>query len=573
LVLVSIGLGWVSARQFSPAPGRREVRFEIETPTTVERQAIALSPDGTQLVFVANAAGQRRLLIRALGSTSTRVLERSDDARYPFWSADGKSIGFFAQGKLKALDISSGTVRSLAEAPRGLGGTWNQTGIIVFAPTFGGPLQQVSAAGGPISPASRMSRSVVRQASPRFLPDGKHFLFYADGDDQERGVYVGQLDSMDATRVVTDADAAAVFLPPHALVYPRAGALVARHFDPIDRRVSGEPIQIAESVYFDPLQSASALSAATDGTLAFRPRSDAGLGVRLSWFDRSGREIERADSRTDAAANAFALSPDRQRVAIGRSQQRGIWLLDIARGIVEPFVRFGNQPVWARDGKRLAFAASKTSRFLDLYVASLDGNGSDELLLSTPQTKTASDWSPDGASLLFRSIDPVTRSDLWMLPLSGNRTPVLVLKTDADERDAMFSPDGRWIAYESDRTGRPEISLQPFGRPGPTMQISSGGGLQARWRGDGRELFYVREDDGRLMAVAVDNLASDNPVAHPPTALFTAPLAIGGPGLQQYTASPDGQRFLINVIRDRAAEAITVILNWQEELKQRVPTR
>jgi Tol biopolymer transport system component len=393
------------------------------------------------------------------------------------------------------------------------------------------------------------------------LPDGRHFLFYAEGSDTERGIHVGQLDDLNTQVVVNDADAAGVFMAPNALIYPRGGALVAQPFDPERRRVEGDPVQIAESVYVDPIQSVSALSAGT-GTLIYRPRSEAGIGARLSWFDRTGREGERVDSRADAAANSMALSPDEKRVAIGRGQQRGIWLLDIARGIIGPFVRLGNQAVWSPDGKRVAFASTKASRNLDLYVASIDGNGAEDPLVSTPQTKTASDWSPDGTMLLFRSIDPITRSDLWVVPVTRDLKPTVVLKTDADERDAMFSPDGRWIAYESDRTGRPEIFLQPFGRAGSAKQVSSGGGTQARWRHDGSELFYVRED-GELMAVGIAGLASDNPDARPPVPLFKVPVAIGGPALQQYTPSADGQYFLVNVVRERTAEPITVILNWK----------
>jgi Tol biopolymer transport system component len=251
-------------------------------------------------------------------------------------------------------------------------------------------------------------------------------------------------------------------------------------------------------------------------------------------------------------------------VAIGRGQQRGIWLMDVTRPVIEPLLALGNQPVWSRDGSQIAFAASKSSRLLDLYVARADGNGRDELLLSTAQTKTASDWSPSGDVLLFRSIDPISKSDLWALPMHGEHKPWVVLKTDADERDAQFSPDGQWIAYESDRSGRSEIFLQRFSKPGPARLISSGGGTQVRWRRDGREIFYIRED-GTLMVVAIENLSADpsvEPSVGTPAALFTIPVVAGGPGLQQYTPSPDGRRFLVNVNRERP-EPINVVLHWK----------
>jgi dipeptidyl aminopeptidase/acylaminoacyl peptidase len=559
LVLLALAAGFALPRRVTTELTPAEVRFEIETPRTNERPSLALSPDGTRIVFVANTPGVRQLWMRALNSTNARPIDRTEDARYPFWSPRGDALGFFAQGKLKILEVATGAVRVVADAPRGLGGSWSEAGVIVFAPTYGGPLHQITQTGGVSRPVTRMEGSIVRHASPFFLPDGRHFLFYADGNDKDRGVYVGQLDDLSARRVIGDADAAAVMTAGH-LLFPRGGALVAQPFDVTTQSVMGEPVQVADSIYADPLQSASALSAAPNGTFIYRARVDAGIGARLAWFDRVGRETDRIDQIADANANSVALSPDQKRVAIGRGQQRGIWLIDLARPIVEPFVPLGNQPIWSRDGRRIAFAASKPSRILDLYVAALDGNGRDELLLSTQQTKTASDWAPGDQMLLFRSIDPVTKSDLWALPMSGDRTPIIVLRTDADERDAQFSPDGQWMAYESDKTGRPEIYVQRFGSSGAAKQISTGGGTQVRWRSDGRELFYIRED-AMLMAVTIERL-TDDPIVRAPIPLFRAPVALGGPGLQQYTPSPNAEHFLVNVVRERP-EPIDVVLHWK----------
>jgi eukaryotic-like serine/threonine-protein kinase len=562
-VLLAIAAGYVVASRSNKTIEPGEVRFEIETPVTVERQSIALSPDGGRIVFVANSPGVRKLWIRALDSTSARPIDRTDDARYPFWSPKSDKVGFFAQGKLKVLTVSTGDIQVVINAPRGLGGTWNSDNVVVFAPTFGGPLQRTSLTGS-TSDVTKLSGSSVRHASPRFLPDGRHFLFYADGSDADRGVYIGQLNDPSARRVVQNADAAAEFATAGYLLYPRGGALVAQPFDPVGLRVTGDPVQVAESIDFDVQQSATALSAATNGTFIYRSRTDAGNGARLAWFDRDGRETERADRLADANANGFAVSHDQKRVAISRGLQRGIWLMDLARPMIEPLLAAGNQPVWSRDDSQIAFSAPKNSRILDLVVARADGNGSDDLLLATSQNKTASDWSPSGDVLLFRSIDPVSRSDLWAMPMHGEHKPWVVLKTDADERDAQFSPDGQWIVYESDRSGRSEIWLQRFGKPGPARMISSGGGTQVRWRKDGREIFYVRQD-GTLMVVAVENLPADpsvEPSVGTPSQLFPIPVLSGGPGLQQYTPSLDGQRFLVNVNRERP-EPISVVLHWK----------
>jgi Tol biopolymer transport system component len=362
--------------------------------------------------------------------------------------------------------------------------------------------------------------------------------------------------------VVQNADAAAEFATAGYLLYPREGALVAQPFDPVGLRVTGVPIQVAESIDVDGPQSATALSAATNGTFIYRSRADAGNGARLAWFQRDGREAERVDRLTDANANGFALSNDQKRVAISRGLQRGIWLMDLARPLIEPLLTGANQPVWSRDGSQIAFSGGN-SRNLDLYVARADGKGRDQLV-STSQPKTASDWSPSGDVLLFRSIDPVLRSDLWAISTHGDGKPWEVVRTEADERDAQFSPDGQWIAYESDRSGQSQIWLQPFGNSGPARMISSGGGTQVRWRSDGREIFYVRQD-GTLMVIAVEKLPTDpsiDPSVGTPTQLFPIPVLSGGPGLQQYTPSPDGQRFLVNVSRERP-EPINVVLYWK----------
>jgi dipeptidyl aminopeptidase/acylaminoacyl peptidase len=291
-------------------------------------------------------------------------------------------------------------------------------------------------------------------------------------------------------------------------------------------------------------------------------------GDRLAWFDRAGRELERLDSVEPAATNNFGLSPKGDSVALGRGGGGriggGIWLLDTTRRVISSFGRLGNFPIFSPDGTRIVYSAAKTTSSLDLFVATVSGGTDDVPLLVTRQSKQPTDWSFDSKFLAYRSSDPQTGYDVWVLPLEGDRTPLPIAHTAADEREAQFSPDARWIAYESSESGRPEIYVQPFGRSGDREKISTNGGTQVRWRRDGQELFYVALD-GELMAVTVKpSSASDRvlPIGAP-TRLFPSHVVIGGPPGVQYVPSIDGQRFLINVMRDRATEPINVVLHWK----------
>jgi Tol biopolymer transport system component len=567
LAMVSVvAVAVAIASALRPPPAAREVRLEITTPPTTDQVSLALSPDGQSLVFVADSEGQPRLWLRSLEAISSRRLAGTDGAAYPFWSPDSRSIGFFAQGKLKRLDIAGGAAQTLANADIGRGGSWNRDGVILFAPSTFGPIFRVSDRGGEPVAVTRLGiLKPVGHRFPQFLPDGRHFLFSTVGSPKGRGVYVASLDGSVMRRLL-DAETAAVVASGHVL-FVRQGTLFAQSFDPVRLELAGSPFSVVEDTAFDRSANIAALSSSAAGSLAYRAGT-AGDQRQFLWFDRSGKQVGKlGDPDTAAPANP-QLSPDGRRVALNRTMngQPGIWLLDTGRGVLSRFTFDAPDalPVWSPDGRRLVFGSRRDT--FDLYEKPASGGGTEELVLTAPGISAPTDWSTDGRFLLYRSDAPNTGSDIWALPMGGNRKPFPVIQTDFDERDGQFSPDGRWIAYESNESGRFEIYVQPFPGPGSKWQMSTNGGAQVRWRRDGRELFYIGLDS-RLMTVPLQ-VASGSQTLEPgtPVSLFATRIfggALQGAFKQQYVVSPDGQRFLINSLTAATTSPITLILNWK----------
>jgi Tol biopolymer transport system component len=545
------------------------LRFDIVTPPTTDPASLAVSPDGLKIVFVAESEGRARLWLRSLDSVVARPLPPTDGAALPFWSPDSRSIGFFAGTKLKRIDIESAATQILSDVPRGFGGTWNGAGDILYAPASGVPILRASSSGGESMEVTRLEPQHASHRFPQFLPDGRHFLFYVEGAPAVRGVWVGQLGDLNARRVV-DTDAAAVFAASGHLIYVRQGTLFAQAFDPSALQLTGSPLPVAEQA--SATRGIAALSASAAGPIGYRMGATVGRR-QLTWVDRSGREIGVVGDPIASATFSPAISADGRRVALEQSTgaTTNVWLLDLTRSVVSRFT-FGtsidNYPVWSPDGTRIIFSSVRGG-VLDLYEKSATGAGEERRLLATKVAKIPSDWSPDGRMLLYRMGDPKGGNDIWALPMNGEGKPFLVVDTAYDAREAQFSPDGRWIAYQSDESGRFEIYIQPFaGRDGTVSgkwQISSAGGAQVRWRRDGRELYYIALD-GRMIAVPVRLSPKGDAVdAGTPAALF--PTRVGGAvqsfARQQYMVSPDGQRFLMGNVVEESGAPITVILNWR----------
>jgi serine/threonine protein kinase/Tol biopolymer transport system component len=548
--VAAAGLVWRGGTRTSPTP--MQVRFDIDVPPTSYPDSLAISPDGRAIVYAATSDdGRSQLWLRALDASSAQPLAGAKGGRRPFWSPDSRAIGFFADVSLKRMDIETGTVLRLADVQEFREGTWSDNGTILFTAFGGSGVLRVSDRGSDPVAVEIASATGGNPQSPRFLPGGRRFLYNAG--PVPRAIFVGLLDGSERRRVV-DADSAEYAHSGH-LLYTRGGALFSQPFDPARFELTGSPVQIAERVI--------ARSVANNGTLVFR--SGLTPGRELVWFDRSGKTI----GQPVGPGAHPSLSPDGGHVALDRATPGlppDIWILDVARtGFNNLTVGrwASNSPLWSPDGTSIVFASPRNGKPFGMYERSAAGGEGERLLLQTDQASIPNDWSADGRLLIYRTGATAQDFDLWALSLDDNRTFPLV-QTKLAQREAQFSPDGRWFAYQSNESGRFEIYLRPFPDAGRTrIPVSTNGGVQVRWRRDGRELFYFGLDN-TLMAVPMPaSPTGDTMRPGSPVPLFRANVEAGeGVGVQDYAVSRDGTRFLISRVQEVTAP-ITVVLNWR----------
>ena len=563
----------------------QSVRFLVSPPDTwsLAQQALiggqgvplplAVSPDGRRIAFVAtNAEGKTLLWVRSLDTLTAQPLAGTDGGFRPFWSPDSRSLGFVAEGKLKKIDISGGPPITLCDAPQIRGGTWSRDGVIVFGPTATSGLQKVSAAGGVPTAATVLGQGEVGHVQPTFLPDGRHFLYRANTTGPGPGwpVYVGSLDSAER-KLLLNSDSQNVLYSQGYLLFLRERTLMAQPFDARRLALSGDPFPIAEQIQIQGTPPNGVFSVSENGVLAYQTGTATG-GSQLNWFDRTGKQIGMLG---DAATyNDVELSSDGKWASVSVADQKGrdIWVYDIARGLrtrftFDPADEFTS--LWSPDGSRIVFNSHR-KQHLDLYQKASSGAGSEEVLLEDNADKYPMSWSADGKFIMYVSNGGFTSStgdDIFVLPLSGDRKPFPFLNTKFNEGAPQFSPDGRWVAYQSDESGKNDVYVAPFRGPGGKWQISTGGGSNPRWRQDGTEIFY-QAPDNKLMAAAVNGKGGSFEVGAVKPLFQTRP----GTGFRYYYfyhVSPDGQRFLVNTAPEQAASApITVVLNWQAGLKK-----
>jgi Tol biopolymer transport system component len=566
VLLLGAALTWVAVRTSARPSAPPEMRPELTTPPTTDPVSLAMSPDGRVVAFVATGAQHAQLWLRPLASpTDMHALAGTDYASLPFWSPDSRSIGFFADGKIKRIDLASGVVQTIAAAVVPAGASWNRDGVIVYAVVPDGPLFRTTIAGAAPAAATTLTRGQTGHRAPWFLPDGRHFLFYAMGSADVRGIYIGDLDSSVVTRL-TDADSPAVFAPPSHVLYVDHGVLFARRINLSTRTLVGDAVPMAEGVTSEPSAGIAALSASAAGPIIYRSGSSGGKR-QFVWFDRHGVVLQRLGVPESAGPGYPSLSPDGRHAVVQRTVDGNtdIWTLDLDRNTS---MRFTTEPepdigaLWSPRDDRIVYSSLQAGRF-QLFEKPIAG-ADRTLLLSTPAHKQVTDWSHDGRFLLFRTVavTPVPDMDIWALPLD-TRQPFPVVRTRFEERDGQFSPDGRWVAYQSDESGRDEIYVQPFPGPGTRTRISPGGGVQARWRVDGRQLFYLTLE-GELVAVPIAlDAGSTTPRIGDVERLFRAP--VGSPlgvSLHKYVVSRDGQRFLLDTVVEEPASPIAMVLNW-----------
>jgi serine/threonine protein kinase/Tol biopolymer transport system component len=567
-ILIAVSATVLSAvmyfRGARPSDGP-EMRVDIVTPATDDPASFAVSPDGRRLVFVASGDSSR-LWLRSLDGTTAQPMAGTEGARFPFWSPDSRSVGFFAATKLKRIDIGGGlphTLTDIGDNPGG--GTWSPDGIILFAPLTLSPLYRISASGVEKAAVTKLQETGgISHRFPQFLPGGRQFLFFSTGGGETQGIYMGSLNSPEIKRL-TSADTAGAYAPPGWLLYLRQDTLVARRFDIARGELTGDPITIA-----NPVASSSnnygAFSVSSAGLLSYRA-GGSGSQRQLTWFDRSGKAVGMVGPPDDSIQD-LRLSRDGRRVAVDRdvANNTDVSIIDgprMPRFTFDPAIDFS--PVWSPDGSRIVFASNRKGHF-DLFLKPSNGESAEELLLESAENKNPNDWSSDGRFILYLSTNPQTAYDLWVLPLSGDRKPFAFLKTKADERGGHFSPDGRWVSYQSNESGRFEIYVRPFPGPGGQWQISTAGGVGPRWRSDGKELYFVAPD-GSVMAASIAT-EGETLQSGPPQKLFQPRiLKAGTTGRVQYDVASDG-RFLIDVpVEQSATTPITLLMNWKPPTK------
>jgi Tol biopolymer transport system component len=551
-------------RATESASGRveREMRVEMTTPPTTDPVSIALSPDGEKLAFVASSEGRPMLWVRSLLSGDASALAGTDGASFPFWSPDSRSIGFFASDRLKRIGIDGGSLRDLAPAPVGTGGTWNGDGVILFTSVPDAPISRVPEAGGEMIrflPGSGPVGQSPGNRFPQFLPDGRRYLYYM-AEAQIRGVYVGTLDAPERRRLF-DADAAAVFVPPASILFLRAGTLFLQRLDMTTLALEGEARTIAKGVIVDSTGGIAA-SASLHGSIVFRV-GDVNRQRQLAWFDRTGMQLgDPFPADGDNPLNP-AISPDGRQVALSRTVGGNVdvWLQDLTRAGARTRVTSSPgpdiYPVWSPDG-RIAYAKSSANGFA--VGATTVSGGVDSLVVDGPLADIPVDWSNDGRYLLYRTQGVEQNLDLWAIAADGGGKPFPVAQSAADERTGEFSPDRRWVAFESNETGQFEIYVQPFPVAGTKTIVSTGGGRQVRWAPDGRELFYVAPDAG-LMSVSLKPRADGQGLdAGRPAVLFRSRI-LGVPtggSVVEYDVSRDG-RFLMNTLVEQTTPMTLVL--------------
>jgi len=573
---LALGGAVLVSRWWSP---RREVlQFEINAPekTVFNVRGISgppvISPDGRTLAFVPLAegpAGSRSLWLRSLDATEARKVAGSEEASYPFWSPASRDVGFFAGGKLKRYELSSGTLLTVCDVAEGRGGAWSESGLVIFG-TRDGPLYKVSSAGGqPVQITSLdKSKNEASHRWPLFFPDQEHFFYLAQAP-QSHG-YMASLKSKER-RMLENVETN-VGLAEGRLFYVRNGELLAQPFDPARLEFTADATAVAERIQTDFQFSFAAFH--VSGSAMVYQSGGVETGTRLVSVDRSGKETPLATESGVLYALALAPAGDRLlgQISKGSGGVSDIWLYNLARNTKTrlTFDQHSVNPVWSPDGGRVAFKL-ETSEGQELVIKSASGSGTEDVIFKTGKNFEPSSWSPDGRYIIGAAHPP----EIWAVPVAGDHKPIVLLPSGHISGTFFFpvlSPDGKWLAYASNDSGMQELYVVPFHPESDVAadaqgkwQVSSGGGLAARWRADGKELYFTKPN-GTTLLVAEVRAAGGHFETGRSMPLFDLPTHPYGEVF--YAPARDGRHFYLTLFSQASVAPLTVTLNWKERLKK-----
>ena len=548
-------------------------RFEVSPPEALdfnfEPTENAISPDGKTLAMVlVDSAGTTRLWVRPIDSFRVRELPGTSNVTQPFWSPDSRSLAFFAGDKLKKISVAGGEPEVLADIRTPRGGSWSKSGIILFAPTSNGPLFSIPSSGGEAKAVTQLdsTRHETAHRAPKFLPDGRHYLFSVLGVVPGRySIQLGTIGESRRMQVLT-AESGVAYATQGYLLFTRKGVLSAQRFDAGAFKLSGDPVSLGDSPPIPSASGSAVVSASNDGTLAysFQP-----LPVnRLAWFDPDGRELQPIPIQPGAYF-IQTPSPDNRLALVIRGvsyTQTELLVVDLERGTANRLSAEAENPgfaEWSPDGKRVAYAVENNGP-QSIVVAPADGSSPGETVLPAGNDFRRLDgWTPDGKSLVFERLNPETNWDLWVLPLEGDRQPRPYLRSRANETVGHVSPDGHWLAYVSDASGRTEGYVQSFPTPGARYQVTTDGTGIWGWKADGRSLGLIPPDNRVIRAVDLQPGAEFH--VGPPRRIFKCPEDV-----QYWGASSDWKRLLAIVPAGKQSKPrIRVVLDWTAMIPRR----
>ena len=560
-------------------PSRLHINLPATVPLALDRQpALAVSPDGATIVYVARRGSRTQLHLRRTEQFDATPLAGTEGGESPIFSPDGAWIVFAAEGKLRKIAVAGGEAVTLCDAPAPHGLAWGPGDFIYFAPSGVSGIHRVPAAGGRpealTTPDSRHGEAAHRW--PEVLPGGRGILYTVYRAESESpvdaSIAVLPLGS-GAARTLTEGATFPRYAPTGHLIYARSGMLFAARLDLSRLELVGPPVPVAEDVNLNPLSGAAQFSFSREGVLVYAPGGAQTVARSLIRVDRKG--AARPVTETRRAFFGPRLSPDHRRLALTVEDDKGfnVWVQDLDRDTLTRLTLDGGQErlaVWTPDGRRLVLGSSPARRTPSLLWRAADGSDGEKGLTASGRRPIAGSVSPDGSVMAFTDQDavPGTGNDIWLLPLPKG-TPQPYLRTPFDEAGPMFSPDGRWIAYTSNETGRDEVYLRPFPGPGGKWQISTEGGSEAVWSPGGREIFFRSGD--KMMAVSL--AASGNRIrAEKPVLLFEAPYDHGFPWYPNYDVSADGREFLMIRSEPRPAPTqLNVVLDWFSAVRHQPP--